>query len=461
MSAGLSQHKDWKVCLIFNLALAMLAPSNADAQNAGISRSINETAAAGAKSKNDIKVVEGKYYIERKKGNYKEKKDKLSPKETEQIKENIARTGMDIRYNKKRDFFTLRKDGTHNLYSAKHVNDLRVRQWQDWHDSLYSNPPKITKEYIPIKDYLSTLKGVFYNGCDSIVIRIPTQENKAEAVRAIMKTQNLSLAEADSVINEIFELGTNETYIKYIEEHEKSHVEDYAKGIFKPDISCKRFAQLEMLTEVKATMSMAGLALQYYKETGDLSHFAYINGKLDAPKLQNDLRDGKAGSNPELYVAKFIFDEWLGKYNKSGTEYSEQAKELTILNADKDITQNIGDSPVVYQEYLRRVNLMFSDVKGLGDVTQAINSDFELNPQLQKWAEDEEKGGFSDMMSHGSVQEDINRIKDFLLVIRDLDQGKKRRTPETQAAIDKAIENLKQPKTFDMTQLMNLNVRTK
>ena len=163
-------------------------------------------------------------------------------------------------------------------------------------------------------------------------------------------------------------------------------------------------------------------------------------------------------------MAKYIFDNWLEKNNQPDTNYSNEIKENSDYLINRVITQTVGDSPAMYQEYLRRVDLMFSDVEGLGDVRAAVNPDFELNSQLKRWIAAEEKNSIADNISHGSIQEDMDRLRGLLLVIRDLDKGENQRSPKTQAAINKAIENLKTPQkssTYDMTQLMQLNVKTK
>lgn len=115
---------------------------------------------------------------------------------------------------------------------------------------------------------------------------------------------------------------------------------------------------------------------------------------------------------------------------------------------------NIQDSPEVYREYLARVQKMFANVKGLGDVTAVINPDFEFNAQLQQKTDLKLSRSFMPLMPHRSAREDLENIKALLLVIRDLDHNGKR-SPETQAAVDKAIKNLLQnqtPRTYNMAQ---------
>lgn len=470
MAADVSRNADWRKYLIYlNLALATLAPSNANAQNTDtdtMQPKKPKITLASLKEK-AIKVVDGTSVIRGENGKALVIDNVLSPGEKEQIKDNISQTGMDIRYDKNTDKFIVRQDGAYNdVYTLENTDyGKMMQQWQHRHDSIYANPLRVVKKYMPIKNYI--LKGgnaAYDYEAHKITLSFPTQEGKAEAIRLVMDERGVSFAEADSIVNAIIKLGNDAEYAKYRKIHEGSHAIDHEKGIFRPDMSSEKTVKLFDLTEIKATMSMAGTALQHYKKTGDLSHFAYVNVEVDTLALQRDLRDGNGKDNPEMYVAKYIFDNWLEKNNQPDTNYSNEIKENSDYLINRVITQTVGDSPAMYQEYLRRVDLMFSDVEGLGDVRAAVNPDFELNSQLKRWIAAEEKNSIADNISHGSIQEDMDRLRGLLLVIRDLDKGENQRSPKTQAAINKAIENLKTPQkssTYDMTQLMNLNVRTK
>lgn len=261
--------------------------------------------------------------------------------------------------------------------------DTLINEWQHAHDSLFAQPTQIKIYKVSAEYYMQGAKAIFHDLLNEVVVLVPSKKHKTKAVKQLMAVKNLSYAEADSMVSAAIKMGQNKDFIRLITEHEMSHAEDWEMGIFKPDISLKKFIQLNALTEIKATMTEAGLALQHYKKTGDLSHFAYVNLHIDTLALQNDLRAGKAQDNPELYVANYIFDKWLEQYNCPNTVYAQQLS-ICADGRGKEVMSQIKDSPLIYREYLTRVRKMFADVKGLGNVNQVVNPDFDLHPQLQQ-----------------------------------------------------------------------------
>ena len=435
----------WQKYLVYlNLAMAVLSSSNGRAQNTetDFPHPKDSTVAKAPTAEKNIKVIY-------------DKTDSLSTADVAQIRQNIAATGVDIRYHN--GFFTMRQDNRCTDFFLEELDyDNMMNKWQQYHDSVHAQPVKFNMIQVSAEYYLRDAKARYIAASNEVFIRIPTEKRKSAAIKRLMQNtdKKLSRAEADSIVGDIIKMGQDKEFIRILAEHELSHAEDWEKGFFKPDISLKRFTQLNVLTEIKASMTEAGLALQYYKETGNLSHFAYVNPKVDTLALQNDLRAGKGKENPELYVAKYMFDKWLEKYNHPGTEYMYQLSVCASIPEEK-LLQNIADSPEVYREYLRRVRLMFADVKGLGNVNQIINPDFELHPQLLQQINEYTNGGFMPLMPHRSAREDLENIKALLLIVRDIDQQSRHRSPEEQEAVNKAIESLQKtqtPQTYNMAQ---------
>lgn len=143
MEIDTSKRRDWQKYLIyFNLALAVLTSSKVDAQNFETNApqsSKPKITLASLKMQNGIKVVDGS-----------SPESRLSPEEKEQIRQNIIETGMDIRYDKDKDKFILRQDGTYNdVYNLRNSDyDKSMQMWQDWHDTLYAKPSKICSNHL-------------------------------------------------------------------------------------------------------------------------------------------------------------------------------------------------------------------------------------------------------------------------------------------------------------------------
>lgn len=445
MKKQTQQHNAQHKSLIYlNLALALLLSSNTRAagSDADFPHPQDSAVTKTPTTEKNIKVIY-------------DKTDSLSAADIAQIQQNITATGVDIRYHN--GFFTLRQDNRCTDFFLEELDyDGVINRWQQHHDSVHAQPVKFNIIQVSAEYYLRDAKARYIAADNEVFIRVPTEKRKSAAIKRLRQNtdEKLSRAEADSIISAIIKMGQNKDFIRILAEHELSHAEDWENGIFKPDISLKRFTQLSALTEIKASMTEAGLALQFYKETGDLSHFAYVNPKVDTLALQNDLRTGKGKENPELYVAKYMFDKWLEKYNHPGTEYMYQLSVCASIPEGK-LLQNIADSPEIYREYLQRVRLMFANIKGLGNVNQIINPDFELHPQLLQQINEYTNGGFMPLMPHRSAREDLENIKSLLLIVRDIDQQSRHRSSEEQETVNKAIKSLQKtdaPQTYNMAQ---------
>ena len=368
------------------------------------------------------------------------------------IKENIRQTGYDIRY-----------DPSVNTYGVETANSAFIVFPNDMdYDKIaetylaeqaerFSKPTEYTTDSIGINDVLQEggcSVAEFSSAENRITIHNVTMEGKKEAVDLIMKRTNCSEHEADSLINMFYKQMINSDFVESVRTHEESHRDDFEKNLFMPNIPAKYLAKLHCLTEVKATMTQAGRALEQYNNDGHMSHFAPINCDVDTTLLQKDLAEHTFKETSQQHIGKFIFDKWMEAYNVEDSPYSIQIATITddsyFISHNSFIGNHIEDTKEAHQEYLRRVNEMFKDVKYLGDMRSVINPDFELNPQLSKDCSHFINSGFAPLTKNSQTnKEAYDRIAGLLAVVRDCDIDGVR-TPQEQKLINRTINELHQ-----------------
>lgn len=368
------------------------------------------------------------------------------------IKDNIRQTGYDIRYDPSANTFGVETANSAFIVFPNEMNYEGISEtYLAEQAERYSKPTEYLTDSIGINDVLQEggcSVAEFSSEGNSITIHKVTMNGKEEAVALVMKKTNCSEHEADSLINMFYKEMTNSDFVESVRTHEESHRDDFEKNLFMPNIPAKYLAKLHCLTEVKATMTQAGRALEQYNDDGRMSHFAPINCDVDTTLLQKDLAGSTFNESPQQHVGKFIFDKWMETYNVEDSPYSTQIANITdgsyFISKSSFIGNHIEDTEEAHQEYLRRVDEMFKDVKYLGDMRGVINPNFELNPQLSKDCSHFIDNGFAPLTKNSQTnKEAYDRINGLLAVVRDCDMDGVR-TPQEQTLINQAINELHQ-----------------
>ncbi len=165
--------------------------------------------------------------------------------------------------------------------------------------------------------------------------------------------------------------------ISLITTHELQHSYNARNfGTIQNDLPLQYRAKIDMLDEISANMSEAGLALDMYRANGTFEYFD--NMGIDMTEVKEKLQQNPQMENPEGYVAAYVYTKWLETNNKPGTDYSEQA----LRNSRSDVLFAL-DGQEALDRYHERVAAMFEHIEGLGDVRQYVNPDFELNDSLK------------------------------------------------------------------------------
>jgi hypothetical protein len=368
------------------------------------------------------------------------------------VKENIRQTGFDIRYNPTDNTYGAETDNSGFLIFPDELNYDKIAEiYLAEQAQRFANPTEYVVDSMGINDVLKE------EGCsvaeydfesNQITIHHITMQGKEEAVAKVMEVTNRNEHEADSLVNVIYQEMTNQDFVESVREHEESHRDDFEKNLFIPNIPAKYLAKLRCLTEVKATMTQAGRALEQYSKDGNVAHFAPVNCEVDTLTLQNELKEHTFEDTQKQHTGKFIFDKWMETYNVENSPYSQQIASVTAndyMNIESSfVGTHIEDTKEAHQEYLRRVDEMFKDVKYLGDMRSVINPDFELNQQLNEDCSPFLSGGFAPLTRNSETnKEAYERIRGLLAVVRDCD-GDGIRTPQEQKLINKTINELRQ-----------------
>lgn len=164
--------------------------------------------------------------------------------------------------------------------------------------------------------------------------------------------------------------------------HEKQHRNNDKKGLNENNLSAEYMAKRNMMNEISANLAQASLALKYYQNAGSLEGFKFLAhcGQESITNISNyitnpDNKDKLDTKECYGFIVKNIQDGWLKRNNVAGAKYSDMA-----LPSASDAYKFNFDSQ---NEYNRQIKLMFSDIKGMGDVSEFINPDFELNDRLK------------------------------------------------------------------------------
>lgn len=294
--------------------------------------------------------------------------------------------GFDITYDPDRQKFILRKDGV-----STYIDDIDLSQdeWNDEHlDHMRQKFSDDTRfEYVTADFYNALKEGntmplMSYEDNKVTAYQYTLNEDERELCADIIQEKlGCDRERSEQIIN----LYISDNLVSKIAsaEHELSHLEDDKKyGNTQYDLPPEYMARLDMMTEIKASMTEAGLALDVYKATGDLSYFD--NLIIDTTDLKTNLKENPDMENKETYVAQYVYDKWLETYNKEGSLYYQQAYNNASPSYNRYPLWALQENSQTLAQYHERTDAMFENIIGLGDVRKIANPDFELNEEL-KW----------------------------------------------------------------------------
>ncbi|MBR3677258.1 MAG: hypothetical protein IKN71_09020 [Alphaproteobacteria bacterium] len=299
------------------------------------------------------------------------------------------------------------KSNMYKLYQGK--NDLilseREIDFDTWNDSHLDDMGEKFSENTTIEykdvDLCSALHNdellysAAYDGENHVLVYNykMDENNRNECVQMFIEKYKLSEEEAKKRV-EFFTEKSNPTSLFSLIEHEMAHLEDdKSHGNRQFDLPPKYMAKLNMMTEVKANLVQAGLALDMYKATGDVKYFDNLVA-IDTKELQKTLSENPNMENKEAYVAKYVNDKWLETHNQSRydektqqtftTPYSQQAFWSSVPIANDYPVWATEENPNTINQYHERVDAMFENIVGLGDVRKYVTPDFELTDGVKQ-----------------------------------------------------------------------------
>lgn len=375
------------------------------------------------------------------------------------IKHNVKYAGLDVRYNTKEGVYEVKSNNFSSLFMEEGTNYNKITErYMAEQANRFSKPTEFVHDSIGMDIVL--MEG----GCsvanfsyeDNIITMYHvTLDGKDRAVKQLMDFGGIDEHVADSLVTMLYKEMTNPEFVASVQAHEESHRDDFEKNLFVPNLPPQYMARLHMLTEVKASMTQAGMALEQFKQDGSTSHFAPVNLEVDTLSLQKDLARENLTVSPEKHVGQYIFRKWMDSYNVPDSPYSLETANIlpndySYIEADL-IGSYIEDTPESHQEYLRRVDEMFKDVKYLGDMRGVINPEFQLNEQLLQDISSHQDKGFG-IITQNSVtnEEAYQRVASLLAVVRDCDIDGVR-TPQEQKLINQTIMALRQSQPQNTT----------
>lgn len=297
-------------------------------------------------------------------------------------------------------------------------------------------------------------------------------ENKYTGLRMPVGILEAYIPQLNGIINVNYEgakrkkdlqdalMQEKETMGGQLRAHELSHRDDDRTGAFGLiNKSPVHAAKINMLSEIKANMVEAGIALQEFRETGSLDGFDKISN-ADLSNIKKELEENPNAENIEQKIAAQTYASWLERNNKEGSAYSNQAFAAVIATDENSYSAagKLTDAQVLDNEYHKTVDKMFKDVPGLGDVRKSVNPDFVLNEELQNKineyiGQDKTITDLMNLVVSGTenARQANREIKNFLKPIRQADQDGVR-TPEEQEKIDVHIAKTLLEKTGRKTQ---------
>lgn len=360
----------------------------------------------------------------------------------------LGEFGFDIVYDAEEDMYILKRPGEEDegLFSEPNYDEWQ-KSYKYMHDLLFSQKTKFKTVEEDLLTCMQNGEGLPYANYKANTVTVYVYTTKPEdyekCIHLMQEKYGFSAEDAKKVYQNL----TNPDRLSYLE-HEMGHLADDKKSTFaKYDLPPEYMARLNMMTEIHANMEQAGLAFDMYKATGDLKYFD--NLLVDMEDIKKALQKNPNMENPEKFISQHVLKKWLEKYNKEDSDYDMQA----YLSSSPDFYPYplwaLADNPEALKEYNNRVNKMFKYVAGLGDVTQYVNPDFELNESLKKNLESENVVQNNEYLraimtkdAHNASEYSRNLLE-FLGIVKEIDADGIR-TPEEQKRLSQYIKEATQ-----------------
>jgi len=374
---------------------------------------------------------------------YQAEKARLAAEMAENITYNTTSTGE--------GYFTI-KDGDHVVVITE--SELKGRKiektQQNEHKQKFSHPTEYSTSEVELEDRLSGLvdhDAQYLEDQNAISINSYTIQNKDKLVERILQNNNgLSRQDAENLLENVVETVNKNS--NFMVEHEKKHRDNDQAGLALQTLSPEYMAKLNMMDEISANMTQAGLALEQYRKNGDLIGFETLS--CDMGEVKKFLQENPEAGPEECrkVVATTVYNNWLETNNRPGATYSNQAYDGSAADTEGSYHASLllTDHPAMEKEYRRRVDVMFQNIPGLGDVRDCINPDFKLNPQLQEKLDrntaSAKQKSFMDKVVEGTknLRQATRKIKKFFSNFKKADQDQVRTDKEKQKLANLCFE---------------------
>lgn len=382
-----------------------------------------------------------------------------------EISEIQQKYGFDLTYLPQEGMFILKQDGKYDrgITEESVQYDSWAENLQKQRDKIYSHDTEINYEEVDLCKHLENERGIFIaRQCTDNTIDVYKYNVKPEdrdyCIRLLQgEAYGLSETEAERTFNI---MTSKDEMTRYsLIAHEKVHSKDMKDSkLDQYDLPPEQMVKLEMLTEVHAYMEQAGIALDMYKKDGTLKYFDEINFNMEG--IKTALQQNPNMENKEGMVASYVFNKFMEDQNKDGTTYSDQAYRLASPHSYRTDYRvwSYVDNEANKKEYHKRVDEMFKDVQGLGDVRKYIDPDFELHSKLKDKVT--EFGivnpNFKAVMGNGAdhPKQYAQNLNDYMQKVKEVDADGIR-TPEEVAQLDAYIQkrvNSEEPKVQNVSE---------
>lgn len=341
-------------------------------------------------------VAEDEMQVEADNADYSSEEAEIQVDESDRI---LDKYGFDVSYSPETDSYVLRyKDDVLGTVSR----DLSAKDfdYDEWIKSRYeemkqkfSGPMELQfknyelYEYVTSDNFKGAFEGGYRDGNKIVTVNYYLKpENRDKLGEFLGQKYNFPAERLNDLIKDMTSVSNYEAISTG--EHEINHFfDDKNFGTRLYDLPPQYMAKLGMLTEIKSNMKEVGLALDMYAVTGDEKYFDVLNNITpeSLEEIKSAAREAREEGNPvdPQFIAGMVYSGWLEKNNQAGKRYSEQAYAVSTPKNHRYPLFALEDNADAQKRYVERVREMFGDVMGLGDVSQAVNPNFELNEDLQ------------------------------------------------------------------------------
>ena len=366
------------------------------------------------------------------------------------IQKNVEEVGFDLRYDASKDWYHLETNNSSGMISASDLNyEQVVEDYLAKQKELFSKPTEYIHQNVDICERISDpdcILASFLPDRNVILVNHFTMENPDKAAELMMETVGCSRHDADSLVNVLYKELNNPESLESRVFHEESHRDDFERNFFMPNLVYMRAAQIQFLSEIKATMQQGGKALEKYHEDGDFAHFAPLSRYIKEQDKSLLEQTPDKEQQKEL-IGKIIKQRWLDKWNQKDSPYNGEVFLMLSSGTGESmfLQGNVQETEESRKEYERRVNDMFKDIHYLGDMRGVIDPNFSLNPELaDEYLAIIRSDAFDGITKNSKTNaEAYGRLAELFTMVRDCDSDGTR-TQEEQNLINQTIKTLQE-----------------